>query len=242
MFGLTRLPGVLALVALMLSGCDENVVTEDPSLLSAEEQSIRSIEQQRKQTAVLVGAGVGAGIGLLATRDQSRQEQVRAALLGGVLGALAGYATGDYVNARTRQFSSEQDALRSLIAAADRDIANYRRLNATSARLVDQQRNKVRLLNGRLQSGAVSVEGYRTQIASAATNVSSLDRGIADISKQIQIMKSDRDAIQAAKNSTGGLSDRIASLEAQKRTLESRRRALASVYDEVPASVGTYDF
>lgn len=242
MVGFSKLTAVLAIVALTLSGCNENFVAEDPNLLTADELRIRSIESQRKQTAVLVGAGAGALVGLIAKRNGSREEQLRAALIGGVIGGLAGFATGEYVNTRTRQFSSDQSALRSLLAAADRDIANYRGLNSTSARLIDQQRAKVRRLNRRLANGEENAESYRTKLASARTNVGSLDRGITDINKQIDVMKADRDAIQAARKSTGGLSGRISSLERQKRTLETRRRALANVYDEVPDSVGAYDF
>lgn len=242
MFGLTKLPAILGIVALSLSGCVDNFAPEDPSLLSSEEQSIRAIERQRTQTAVAVGAGAGALIGLVATRNQSREDQFKGILIGGLLGAAAGFATGEYVNTRTRSFSSDQQALQSLITAADRDIANYRSLNNTSSRLITQQRAKVRQLNGRLSSGAVSAESYRTQVASAANNIRSLDKGVSDIDKQIAVMKTDRDNIQAAGKSAGGLSSRISRLEAEKRTLESRRRSLASVYDEVPDAVGAYDF
>ena len=131
--------------------------------------------------------------------------------------------------------------MRSLIAAADRDIANYRSLNSTSSRLITQQRNRVRQLNRQLANNEISAEGYRTRLASARNKVRSLDSGIADISKQIEVMSSDRDAIRASGKSTGGLSGRISALQSERRTLESRRRALASVYDEVPDSVGAYD-
>lgn len=238
MFGLSKLAAMLGIVAITLTGC----IAEDPSLLSAEERSIRAIEQQRKNTAIAVGALAGGGLALIATRDQSREEQLRGVALGVLAGGLAGFATGEYVNTRTRQFSNEQQTLRSLIAAADRDIANYRGLNETSRRLINQQRNKVRQLNRGLANNTQTTESYRTQIASASNNIRSLDTGIRDISKQISVMREDRDGLRANNKPTAGLSSRIASLEAEKRTLESRRRALASVYDEVPDSVGSYDF
>ena len=242
MFGFSRFTAILGVVALTLTGCDESLTTEDPSLLSAEERSIRNIERQRTETAVAVGAGLGVLTGLAATQGQSREEQLRGALIGGLIGAAAGAATGEYVNTRTRQFSNEQQALQSLIAAADRDIANYRSMNATSANLIQQQRSKVRQLNSRLSNGTESVEGYRAKIASATNNLRSLDKGIVDISKQIEVMKSDNNDLRAAGKSTGQLPNRIASLEQQKRVLEARRRELASVYNEVPDAVGSYTF
>ncbi len=242
MFGFTRMTAVLGVVALTITGCDEAFVNEDPSLLSAEETTLRNIERQRRQTATAVGAGLGMLVGAVVTRDQPREDRIRGILIGAIGGALAGRATGDYVNTRTRAISNQQQGLRSLIAAADRDIASYRRLNNVTARLITQQRREINQLNRQLSSGTQTVDGYRAQIAAARNNIRSLDTGIEDITKQIGVMKADLSALNNAGRPTTGLANRIASLEEQKRVLQSRRRALANIYDEVPDSVGTYDF
>lgn len=235
---ISRMLAALSVAALTLSGC----MAEDPSLLSPEERQIRSIEKQRSQTATLAGAGAGALVGLLASRGESREETLRNVLIGTAIGGGLGYATGEYVNTRARRFNNERQAYQALIASADRDIANYRSLNRTSQRLISQQRSKIRRLNSQLNSGAVSADQYRTQLASAANNIRSLDKGIADINQQVNVMKSDRDNIRRAGKSTSDLTNRITALEQQKRTLQTRRRQLATVYDEVPDSVGAYDF
>lgn len=163
-------------------------------------------------------------------------------LIGAIIGGMAGSATGSYVNARAREFSSEQNGYRASIAAADQDIRNYQSLNQTTSRLVSQQRSKVSRLNGQLRQGSISEKEYRVQIASARANVRSIDDAIGDISKQIQVMRDDSNTRRANGKPTGDLNNRINSLEAQKRTLESRRREMADVYDDVPASVGSYQF
>lgn len=237
----SKLTAILALSAMTLAGCMEGMV-EDPALLSAEERQLRQIERERNSTAIAVGAAAGALVGAAATQNRPRDEQMAGILIGAMIGGMAGSATGSYVNARAREFSSEQNGYRAAIAAADQDIRNYQSLNQTTSRLVSQQRSKVSRLNGQLRQGSISEEEYRVQIASARNNVRSIDNAIGDISKQIQVMRDDSNTRRANGKPTGDLNNRINSLEAQKRTLESRRRAMAEVYDDVPASVGSYQF
>lgn len=237
----SKLTAILALSAMTLAGCMEGMV-EEPALLSAEERQLRQIERERNSTAIAVGAAAGAFVGAAATQNRPRDEQMRGMLIGAMIGGMAGSATGSYVNARAREFSSEQNGYRAAIAAADQDIRNYQSLNQTTSRLVSQQRSKVSRLNGQLRQGSISEEEYRVQIASARNNVRSIDNAIGDISKQIQVMRDDSNTRRANGKPTGDLNNRINSLEAQKRTLESRRREMADVYDDVPASVGSYQF
>lgn len=237
----SKLTAILALSAMTLAGCMEGMV-EDPALLSAEERQLRQIERERNSTAIAVGAAAGALVGAAATQNRPRNEQMAGILVGAMIGGMAGSATGSYVNARAREFSSEQNGYRAAIAAADQDIRNYQSLNQTTSRLVSQQRSKVSRLNGQLRQGSISEEEYRVQIASARNNVRSIDDAIGDISKQIQVMRDDSNTRRASGKPTGDLNNRINSLEAQKRTLESRRRAMVDVYDDVPASVGSYQF
>lgn len=245
----SKLTAILALSAMTLAGCMEGMV-EEPALLSAEERQLRQIERERNSTAIAIGAAAGAVLGAAATRDcprdqqqkKCRDEQMKGMLIGAIIGGMAGSATGSYVNARAREFSSEQNGYRASIAAADQDIRNYQSLNQTTSRLVSQQRSKVSRLNGQLRQGSISEKEYRVQIASARANVRSIDDAIGDISKQIQVMRDDSNTRRANGKPTGDLNNRINSLEAQKRTLESRRREMADVYDDVPASVGSYQF
>ena len=250
---INKLLATLAIAALVLSGCqglDTSFASEDPSTLTAEEREIRAVQVKRRQTAIAIGAIIGAPLGVAIARKVaanrgrtlSKPEELAAALVGTAIFAGLGKVTGDYVNSRSQNYGSQQQELRALITAADRDIANYRRLNQTSSRLISQQRSKVKTLNSRLQAGSVSTSSYRSQIASARNNIASLDGGISDLEKQIKFMKNDIAQRSKAGQETGGLSSRIKSLESQKRTLESRRRELAIVYDEVPSEVGAYDF
>ncbi len=234
----------LLAATLMLMACDDiplpgNLAPENAQFLSAEENQIRQVERKRVQTATAVGC-IGGGLigGVVANQsDLSRNQQILVAGVGCALGGLAGRASGQYVNTRTRDFSNQQQGYRSIIAAADQDIANYRSLNATTSRLVGQQRSKVARLNAQYKAGSLQKDQYRAQIASADTNLRTLRNQTSAIDKQISVMQEDSQKISQSGASTSQLDTRIARLRAEKTRLESNRSALARVYSDVPSDV-----
>lgn len=230
-----RLLAVLTLAAFTLAACLEGIPGfEDPALLSAEERQIRKIEQQRLTQSIGIGCLVGSASGLLLGNDEDRKQNI---LLGTAVGCAVGFAAGQYINTRSAQFSNSQQHSRALIAAADKDIQQYRSLNSTTRSLVSQQRSKVAKLNREFSAGTISSEGYRTQISSAGKNLRTLENQSKAMNDQINVMKTDAGAIRSNGGSSSAINQRISSLESEKRQLDSQRRALANIYDDVPPAV-----
>jgi len=234
----------LVVSSLVLSGCVDSgtqgsgLAAPPTAPLSAEEQQLRNleqqrfVEQQRLKTATTIGALGGAVVGAIVadSQDMDETETLAATFIGGLLGAAAGQATGQYVNTRTQAFANEQDQARALIASADQAIASSAQFNRTASRLIEQQEKKIANLNSQLQSGAITEADYRGRIRSANAN-------LATLNNQIDVT---RDNIKALRRSTGnapGLERKIPQLEEQLRILEGFRDGLQDVYGRVPPSV-----
>lgn len=245
----------LCTAAFLLSGCMDGMPSmggssSQPSTtrasLSSAEVQLRRIDQERVQQAERArsnqAAGFGAAAGALlggaltALAGGSNQDIARNAALGGVAGGLAGAATGNYLNDRAREFGSAQEKANALQVAANNEIGKYRRLNATAAQLVNQQRAKVSALNARLEAGQISSAQYRSQIASASKNMELIRTQQRALDQQIAAMQSDVRSLQAGAD-VSGMRNQITELQSQRNTLRAQAAELAQVYNSVPDTV-----
>lgn len=213
--------------------------SEDEALLTPEEREIRRVETERKQQAAAIGCALGGGVAFLASTQTDTSPLAKGLMtIGGCLvGGLAGFAAGDYLNARTQEYASEQAGYRALIQGAEEDVARYRAFNRTASQIVSQQREKVARLNAEYTSGVLTKEQYEDQIASADNNVEILENQKKSLEESLGYMRGDVDRLRQAGVSTSELESKIAELERERDTLQGRIVALSGVYGDVPPEV-----
>jgi len=118
---------------------------------AAAELRQQQVEYQRIQEGTVTGAVVGGLIGAGLGAALGGRNRGQAALLGGMLGAGVGAAAGNSyaqnVNAQTRQISAQQGQYRAVIQDADRNIAHFRKINASASRLVADETARISQLN-----------------------------------------------------------------------------------------------
>ena len=250
---------IVTIAAFGLAACDESIsglptslaslsgglpglsAAEDTGALSPEERQLRQVERTRRNRvaqATGVGCVAGGAAAWLKNQIEGNSTSVSDVAIGAALGCSIGFASGIYINSRTKSYASEQERYRALIAAADQDIAEAQSLNTTTSRLITQQRRKISRLNNQYAAQQISRDDYRAQIASAKNNAVAIDNQIQGLSGQAKLIREDAAKIKATGTDTSDLERRISGLEKQRADLEQKRRQLTSLYNDVPPDVG----
>jgi uncharacterized protein YcfJ len=215
----------VAAVALLAGGCvpDENpstsAATMDQSTMSPAERDLQAkTEQQRKTDATIAGGVGGAILG-----------GVIGAAGGAVTGAAVGYGYGSYMNARARQYSSDEQRAQEVTKSANATVDYYNQVNGSARTILAEQQAKVAQLNNDYKAGAITKEQYRGQLASASVNQTNLKQQIDGLDKQIAEMRSDQQAAV--------LTTQVQQLQAQRQALQSTYDSLVQLYGTVPSEV-----
>ncbi len=248
MLTMTRSVGLALVLSMGLAGCQEmagvGAPAEDPSTLTAAEQQLRKAEDVRKQrrrqatvAGCAAGAGAGALIGGLGALLQGDTTAIMTTVATTAVGCAIGNAAGNYVNKRTAEYANDQQKYNAMIAAADQDVAEARRLRNAASTVVSQQRQKVASLNRKFEQGAVTRESYRSQLASSRNNIQALENQIKAIDSQVKLMREDSEALRANSVNTSSMNSRISQLTAERNRLEDARQQLTNIYNDVPPAV-----
>ncbi len=225
--------GTIAVVAAasLLSAC----VTSGAGL-SADEQQLRQTERIRLAQGVVGGAVLGAAAGaLLAAALGGDDRQIaHGAIAGAAVGGVAGAADAGNVNAHARAQYEQQQSLENQIAAADRNIAEYRKVTDAARRIAASERASIARLNGEFARGEVTAAQYRAELVNARGNLAALTSQIRNAEQDI----ADLDQSGASGHPAGA--SRKARLVEEKTRLEQERATLERIYLGVPSQVGRY--
>jgi uncharacterized protein YhaN len=234
-----RLIAKSMVVVLAIASCTTtSAKPENEALLSNEERTLRA-EDKRFKTGIVVGCLGGAAIGFIVSKAKkmSTAGTIKATAIATAAGCAAGAAAGYYVNSRNKDFANEQQASRSLIEAADADIARYKKSNSNADKLVRQQRAKVANLNDRYKRKELTAAGYRKQVASAENNKILFEKKVNEANDNIKLMNSDIKQLKGAGKNTSELERKRQQLVAQRNKLEEKVDLLAATYDNMPPEV-----
>ena len=227
----------LAILALLLAwGCtgSQNLLS-DTSLLAISEEGLSPSalallrEAKRHARVRIAGAATGGAVGAVASVLPSRDQSggARGAIVGGAsgLGAVLGYAFGEYIDARSTRANMDQEKLSILIKAAQRDAMGYQQDRINAERAIEDSRQAVtRLEQGR--SGLSNPERtYQEQARALVAIAASLHSLSSELTANIAIMS--EDVLEAYDNQAiGDKALHPAALEAERTRFQAERDSL----------------
>ncbi|HTR86317.1 MAG TPA: hypothetical protein VMI56_17680 [Reyranella sp.] len=227
----------VTVAALALGGCipDEGASTSaasmDQSTMSPAERDLQAKTEQQRKTDAAIAGGVGGAIlgAALGYALGGWQGAALGAAGGAMTGAAVGYGYGSYMNARARQYSSQEQRAQEVTKSANSTVDYYNQVNASARTILAEQQAKVAQLNNDYKAGAITKEQYRQQLANAGANQTNLKAQISGIDKQIAEMKGDEQSAV--------LTSQVQQLQAQRDQLQSTYDGLVQLYGTVPSEV-----
>jgi hypothetical protein len=228
---------MLAMVCLLVTGCNQTMQPEDPVTLTASERQLRDqVRSQRiKQgatTGAVVGGVGGAGIGLAIDRA-SGGSGVAGLLIGAaagiIAGAAAGAAYGAYVDAQAQHYANDGVRAEALMAESAKDVAHYQRINASAVAILSEEQTTISRLNAEYKARSVTKDEFRKKMRAIDNDQKLMKQQISAMDAQIAMMEKDRQA--------PALQSQIDQLKQQRAALQATYDRLLQLYGTVPAEV-----
>lgn len=232
--------GMAAAVSLAVAACTDapkssalraSAATERKSGLTPAEKQLRArAEEKRKVDSAVTGAAGGAIAGaLVGGLLGGWRGAAIGAVTGAAGGAAAGLAYGSYMNAKARHYSNAEARATAVSKGADQTLDYYRRVNAASQTILNEQQVKIARLNEEYRSGAITKERYRKELSTAGTNEGLIKDQIQGLDQQLAAMRADPQSLK--------LTSQVQELQQQRDTLQGTYDRLIELYGTVPSEV-----
>lgn len=225
-----RVTAIIVALAMTTTACIP-AHEEDPVTLTAAERDLRKkTEEQRKADSALTGAAGGAIAGaIIGGLLGGWRGALIGAATGGVAGAALGVGYASYMNAKARQYANDEARAAAVSQGADQTLAYYRQINASASTILAEQERKIAGLNAAYKSRQITKEQFQKAFVSSDNNQENLKEQLQGLDNQLNAMKTDPQVAV--------LSRQIQELEAQRDALKATYDRLLQLYGTVPAEV-----
>jgi hypothetical protein len=244
------------LVLLIICGCagPQNNLPQDVALLETNEEGLNPSalallqEAKRHARTRVAGAATGGVVGAIASvlPSQGQSGGARGAIVGGAggVGAVLGYAFGEYIDARNIRATMDQEKLNMLIRAAQRDAAGYERDRINAERAIEETQRAVARLNREYATLSNPQHAYQEQTKVLSVTAASLQGLVRELQANIAIMSQDvleaqdNRAISDTKLHPENLEAERVRLQEEHDGLVAQYEALFPVVDTIPPQFG----
>ena len=230
-----RVLAILLAVSTSVSGCiatnqpTEHLTPTEIALRQKQTEHVRVV--QGIATGALIGAVVGGGLGLIVSGGDKRS-MLRGAGIGAIAGGVLGGVDANRVNKETREVAKEQDELKTIIEATNKNIAYYRSMATMTAKIAANANEQIPHMNASYQAGTLDQQTYRNKLSGARENLRIADMQIANVDRDISDLES------VKKNKQLKVDAQITKLKKEKEALTKQRDALHAAYSRVPTDIG----
>lgn len=157
---------------------------------------------------------------------------LRGAGIGAVAGGVLGGLDANKVNKETREVATEQDELKTIIEATNKNIAYYHSMADMTAKIAANANEQIPLMNASYQAGTLDQQTYRNKLQGARENLRIANKQIDNVDRDI----SDLETVKKDKKLK--VDAQIAKLKKEKEALTKQRDALHAAYSRVPTDIG----
>lgn len=210
---------------------DVSIMARDTSSLSPAQQQLARLEERSAQIragGALLGAGLGAGIGIHACKNEHGARKVLCIAAATVTGGTGGYVAGAYVAARTERAAATRENLEGSLADSQEAIAYYDERIAGSNAVLLEHRTRIAELNQLYRTSAVTEAAYLNEYEQMqldrATVASFVQQAQGDLRNMEEELKLRRDGGQ-----------NVTALAQQRDALRQRNVELRSQLSEMDA-------
>lgn len=221
--------GALLGVALLVQGC---ATTGGPMAntanLTPAQRQLRDQDQrwwQTTATGAVSGAALGAVAGMALGGRNNRGE---AALLGALIGGIAGTMAGATMANRTLEFENREVSANQRIASAQQAAASFEQAAMTAKQVTDENARRLDALDRQYRARQITAEQYRRAAAPIQQDKELMERAAGDARAMRERMVVQRDALPA-------ITAAEARIGPAQRSLESSAAQLDDLLRRVPA-------